>query len=210
MDRHAGRQIAVEADAGTITADRVIVAIPSSILAREGLTFHPALPDKHDAAAALPLGLADKAFVAIDRGEWPDNAHLIGRPATRCTGSYRLSPFGWPVIEAFLGGDCAAALEEGDACAFAIEELVALLGGDWRTRMRPLRATRWRHEAWIEGSYSHAIVGRAGDRAALAAPVDDRLFFAGEACSATDFSTAHGAYATGVAAAQAILSLCQD
>ena len=31
--------------------------------------------------------------------------------------------------------------------------------------------------------------------------MDDRLFFAGEACSANDFSTAHGAYLTGVAAA---------
>jgi monoamine oxidase len=31
--------------------------------------------------------------------------------------------------------------------------------------------------------------------------VDDRLFFAGEACSTHDYSTAHGAYLTGVAAA---------
>jgi Flavin containing amine oxidoreductase len=37
--------------------------------------------------------------------------------------------------------------------------------------------------------------------AALATPVDDRLFFAGEACSEHDYSTAHGAYLTGVAAA---------
>jgi monoamine oxidase len=35
--------------------------------------------------------------------------------------------------------------------------------------------------------------------------VDDRLFFAGEACSADDFSTAHGAYLTGVIAAEAVL-----
>jgi monoamine oxidase len=31
--------------------------------------------------------------------------------------------------------------------------------------------------------------------------VDDRLFFAGEACSEHDYSTAHGAYLTGIAAA---------
>jgi monoamine oxidase len=36
----------------------------------------------------------------------------------------------------------------------------------------------------------------------LAAPVDDRIFFAGEACSRTDFSTAHGAFRTGVRAAE--------
>jgi monoamine oxidase len=39
-------------------------------------------------------------------------------------------------------------------------------------------------------------------RAALAAPVDGRLFFAGEACSTSDFSTAQGAWFTGVAAAE--------
>jgi monoamine oxidase len=50
--------------------------------------------------------------------------------------------------------------------------------------------------------------GRADDRAALALPVDDRLFFAGEACSRGDYSTAHGAYLTGLAAAeQAIAAL---
>jgi monoamine oxidase len=41
----------------------------------------------------------------------------------------------------------------------------------------------------------------------LAAPVDDRLFFAGEACSPHFFSTAHGAYESGVTAAEQILRL---
>jgi monoamine oxidase len=39
----------------------------------------------------------------------------------------------------------------------------------------------------------------------LAAPVDGRLFFAGEACSRSDYSTAHGAWRTGIAAAEAVL-----
>ncbi|MGQ7387969.1 FAD-dependent oxidoreductase [Streptococcus suis] len=43
----------------------------------------------------------------------------------------------------------------------------------------------------------------------LAAPVDERMFFAGEACSLRDFSTAHGAYANGIAAAEAILATRQ-
>jgi hypothetical protein len=36
--------------------------------------------------------------------------------------------------------------------------------------------------------------------------VDDRLFFAGEACSQHDYSTAHGAYLTGVAAAEQVIA----
>ena len=49
-------------------------------------------------------------------------------------------------------------------------------------------------------------LGGSADRARLAAPVDDRLFFAGEACSLNFFSTAHGAYETGTAAAEAALA----
>ena len=37
-------------------------------------------------------------------------------------------------------------------------------------------------------------------------PVNERLFFAGEAVSLRDFSTAHGAFATGVDAAEAAIA----
>jgi monoamine oxidase len=61
---------------------------------------------------------------------------------------------------------------------------------------------RWAADPWARGSYSCALPGAADGRAVLAAPVDDRLFFAGEACSCHDFSTAHGAFLTGVVAAE--------
>ncbi len=47
---------------------------------------------------------------------------------------------------------------------------------------------------------------KIGCRARLAAPVDERLFFAGEACSTGDFSTAHGGWLTGVAAAEQVIA----
>jgi monoamine oxidase len=65
---------------------------------------------------------------------------------------------------------------------------------------------RWGADPFARGSYSYALPEEADKRAVLAAPVDDRLFFAGEACSSHDFSTAHGAYRTGIAAADAILT----
>jgi monoamine oxidase len=40
----------------------------------------------------------------------------------------------------------------------------------------------------------------------MARPVAGRLYFAGEACSSADFSTAHGAWQTGIDAAEAIVS----
>lgn len=203
---HGGRTLRLDTPHGTMEAARAIVAVPTTVLAAGRLALDPPLPAKQAAAAALPLGLADKVFLRVEGPlPWPAHAHLIGNPRTAMTASYRLSPFGWPLIEAFFGGACARALDEADAAAFAIDELVALLGAAWRARLSPLAVTHWRQAPWIGGSYSHARVGGAGQRQVLAAPVDDRLFFAGEACHRHDFSTAHGAYETGLAAADAVL-----
>lgn len=199
--------IVARTSAGTIEARRAIVTVSTEVLARERLRFTPPLPDKVEAAARLPLGLANKAFLALDRPEpFEPDTQLIGDPRNAETGAYYLRPFGYPVIECFFGGAGARGLEaEGEdaATAFGIEQLVHLLGSDMRRRLRPLAESRWAADALIGGSYSHALPGHADARAALAEPVADRLFFAGEACSAADFSTAHGAWETGVAAAEA-------
>lgn len=60
---HRGAVVRLTTPAGVIEADRVIVAVPTPVLADGGLTFDPPLPAKEQAAAALPLGLADKIFL---------------------------------------------------------------------------------------------------------------------------------------------------
>jgi len=206
---HRGRTVRLTTPAGILEADRVIVAVPTPIIADGDLTFDPPLGMKRQAAAALPLGLADKIFLGIKGGDYPHNAHLIGNPRTSNTASYQVGWLGRPIVEAFFGGDCAEAIGRQDdraAADFAIGELAGLLGNDWRLRLQPLARTRWRAERFIRGSYSHATIGQAGQRSVLAAPHDDRLFFAGEACHVSDYSTAHGAYATGIAAAEDALA----
>jgi monoamine oxidase len=209
MIDHRGPRMRLITPHGLVEADRVIVAVPTPIIADGDLKFDPPIDAKREAAAALPLGLADKIFLGIRGDDYPHNAHLIGNPRVACTASYQVGYLGRPVVEAFFGGDCAEALErEGDlgAADFAIGELARLLGNDWRLRLQPLARTRWRAERFIRGSYSHARIGQAAQRGLLAAPHDDRIFFAGEACSASDFSTAHGAYETGIAAAEDALA----
>ena len=104
------------------------------------------------------------------------------------------------------GGGVLEEAGDGALAATAIDEVVNLLGNDFRRRMRPLVSSRWALDKFALGSYSCALPGHAGDRAILAAPVDNRLFFAGEACSTHSYSTAHGAYLTGVDAASQILA----
>ncbi|MBI2253528.1 MAG: FAD-dependent oxidoreductase [Proteobacteria bacterium] len=60
----------------------------------------------------------------------------------------------------------------------------------------------WDNDPHIRGCYSAARVGRADTRSELAAPADDRLFFAREACSRQYMGDVHGAWSTGIAAAE--------
>jgi monoamine oxidase len=139
-----------------------------------------------------------------DAEEFAPDSRLFGRTDSSATAAYNLRAMGQPLVEVYFGGRFAKELEAAGEDAFAdyaISELTGLLGADFRRRVKPVRIHRWGADPFALGSYSYAKPGHAGCRAQLAAPVDGRLFFAGEACSENDFSTAHGGYITGVAAA---------
>jgi monoamine oxidase len=210
---HAGTQLRVETPRGELRARAVIVTVPTDVLRAGALRFHPALPNKIAAAAALPLGLADKLYLRLDQAEeFPKDSHLYGAIDRVGTGSYHLRPFGRPLIECYFGGCLARDLEAGGETAFwafATDELASLLGGAIRQRLHPIAASAWARDPHARGSYSHALPGHADARRTLAEPVERRLFFAGEACSVHDFSTAHGAYRSGTAAADAAVLVGQ-
>ena len=42
------------------------MCVPTTVLAEEGLRIEPPLPDKVEAADALPLGSVDKAFLRLE------------------------------------------------------------------------------------------------------------------------------------------------
>jgi monoamine oxidase len=58
----------------------------------------------------------------------------------------------------------------------------------------------------VGGGYSYALPGHVGARTTLAQSFDARVFFAGEATSRSDFSTAHGAHDSGVRAAEEVIA----
>jgi monoamine oxidase len=200
-----GDGVTVETDRGTVHARAAIVSVSSNILAGGAIRFAPTLDDHLHAAARLPLGLDNKVFLALSEPDAvPPESHLLGQLDRPGTGSYYLRPFGRPVIEAFLGGALAQDLEAAGEAAtydFVRNELRELLGARFVQSLTPLAVTRWGAEPTIGGSYSHAEPGHADARAVLARPPGPRLCFAGEACSAHDYSTAHGAWESGIAAA---------
>jgi len=206
---HSGPQVKLETSQGTLTAGKVIITVPTNLIADEAIRFTPELPDKLAAARGLPLGADAKVMLQLsDPNDFPADGNLRGATMRTAIGTYHLRPFGHDGVEGFFGGRFARELEQagdGALAAQSIDEIAGLLGNDIRRKLKPLAESRWTHDPFARGSYSHALPGHAGARAVLAAPVDDRLFFAGEATSPQFFSTAHGARDSGERAAREII-----
>lgn len=190
--------------AGTVRAQAAILTVSTAVLAGDSLKLPAELTPWREAASQLPLGRNEKLYLEII-GDAPfaPESQLLGNPLER-TASYYIRPLGSRVIECFFGGEGARFVEESGSAAgfdFAIEQLCALFGSAIRGTLRPLAASSWSQTKRIGGAYSYALPGHASARIALARPFDDRLFFAGEATSSGDFSTAHGAHDSGVRAA---------
>jgi monoamine oxidase len=208
----AAEGVTVATPTGTVRARAVIVTVSTTVLAGDTIKLPSELDPWREAAEKLPLGLNEKLFLEVE-GEAPfeRETHVTGNPRDALTASYYIRPFGSPVIECFFGGERARLLcEQGvtEGYAFAIEQLSSLFGADVRPRLRPLVASGWTQAERIGGAYSYALPGCVTARHRLAQPFEKRLFFAGEATSPDDYSTAHGAHDSGVrAATEAITAL---
>ena len=214
IDR-SGPTLRLDTARGRVEARAVILTVPTSLLATEVIRIDPPVPDLPEAASGLPLGLASKLHMAVTGADdFPPDSQLWGRRDTADTAGYHLRPFGRPMIEAYFGADLAWGLErEGEAAffAFAADELAALLGSGIRRRIAPVATSMWGADPWARGAYSHALPGHADDRARLKAPIENRIFLAGEATSETFYGTAHGAWMEGERAArEALASLGLD
>lgn len=206
----SGPGVRVATARGTLRASAAVLTVPASLLADGSIRFAPALPTARLAAVAgLPMGHVAKLYLGVEGqpfGLAPDRK-VLGSPRRLATALYHLLPLGRPLAEAYWGGTAALELERAglDAMSdFALQELAGLFGADVRRHLRPVGASAWAADPWSKGAYSYARPGGADGRAVLAEPLADRLFFAGEACSLDSYSTAHGAYLTGIAAADAL------
>ena len=206
----SGKEVVVETAKGSIRARCLISTVSNGILAAQHINFKPQLPDwKMDAIQGITMGAENKIgvhftediFGPIESGHyqsWTDDAQ----------GAYiEVNLMSSNVVSVFMGGRFSQWMEKQGQQAgheFAVDKIADIFGSDIRKSVGRSVVTAWDTDPWTLGSYACALPGQYYQREPLRLPIDDKLFFAGEA-TARAHGTCNGAYWSGVRAAQEVI-----
>jgi monoamine oxidase len=212
-----------------VSARRVVVTLPLSVLqARPGevgaVELIPALPDqKLSALRKLEMGKVIRVSLQFRERFW-EGIQPQGRSQTLGEMSFLFSSNEWfptwwtttpeqlPIITGWAPFRSAEKLS-GQSSSFVVERSLSTLGDLLRVDRRQLESLLehaffhdWQSDPFSRGAYSYAKTGADGAQEALARPLDNTLFFAGEAIDVTGHNgTVHGAMASAYRAASEIL-----
>jgi monoamine oxidase len=202
--------VEVETSSGGFVADKAIVTFPLGVLKQAEVKFDPPLPEsKQSAIDRLDMGVLNKVYLKFSEVFWDEGIETISYVGEKvgewCDWLSFETYIGTPVLMAFHGGVKGYAIEElsdDEIIAGAMKTLRVIYGNDI-PEPDGFLITRWGKDPLAFGSYSHIPPFASGeDYDALFEPVDDVLYFAGEATSREYPATVHGAYLSGVAAAE--------
>lgn len=198
--------------------DRVIVTVPIGVLKKGAIVFRPALPpEKRSAIERIGVNPGIRIALRFDKPFWDAESRVIAALKDVTSGQVACWNYqvltGDSILVAACSGPFARSLETAGpdkAVAFAMEGLRAVFG---RLISDPIRTfvTHWNADPYSLGASATIPVGAtADDCAALAEPIQDRLYFAGDAASDQYTGTALGAYTSGMQAAGRIAAIGTD
>jgi monoamine oxidase len=200
---------------------RVLITIPLGVLQaprgeRGSIKFRPALPkEKLKALAGLEMGKAVRMVLRFRERFWAKLSPHGNKRKTLDDLSFLFSQDEWfptwwtamprrtPVITGWAPFRCAERVADSDVAVVdrslqTLSELLKVDCGKLTGLLKDAHFHDWQHDSYSRGAYSYTKAGAAHAPKMLGQPVEDTLFFAGEA---TDVSgnngTVHGAIASG-------------
>jgi monoamine oxidase len=205
-------------------AARAIVTLPLGVLqlpqaAPGAVRFAPTLREKREALASLASGPALKVILRFRRPFWEGlqqgryrKAGFFQAPEAAFPTFWTAYPTRAPVLVAWAGGPRAARLsgaDSGDIIRKALDSVRLLFGAgvDVESELAGAYVHDWQRDPYARGAYSYVRVGGMGARKALARPLRETLYFAGEAADYEgETGTVAGALQSGVRAARELLA----
>lgn len=194
------------------TADKVVVTVPLGVLKQNKIAFSPPLSDaKQTAIQRLGMGALNKVYLLFSDVFWSEENQFftIADSDVQFVDWVNFYPAtGKPILMAFYSGRNQAsieAMEEADIINSALTVLGNIFDGVQEAYLMGI-ATRWGKDPFAYGSYSSYAVGSVPqDREILAEPIDNVVYFAGEATRTDHPATVHGAVMSGYDLAEMIL-----
>ncbi|MHA1570194.1 MAG: flavin monoamine oxidase family protein [Alphaproteobacteria bacterium] len=205
--------VVVQSNGTDFTAQTVICTCPLGVLKSNGIRFTPALPDTHSRLISrIKMGNVTKAALKFDHAFWPTDIQYFGL-MTQQQGrwnyflNYRTFSDENILLGLSVGAYAKQIEQQGDPAmvADALQAIRSMFGKD-TPQPTDYRLTRWSQNPYSLGAYSYANLGaKPQDFDDLAEPIADRIFLAGEHTTFAYHGTAHGAYLSGLTAAEIAL-----
>jgi len=199
-------------------ARRLVVTLPLTLLQTGQVRVEPSLDEQQGYAGKLAMGHVIKIMLRFREPFWEKLDELkdltfIHAPAELVPTWWTQFPSKTPVLAGWAGGTRAEKLtvESDDAlldhAMGALSHVFAISKGMLEAELVEFYVHNWQKDPFASGAYSYIPVGGLEASSQLAQPVDDTIFFAGEATNLEGHhGTVHGALATGIRAAREILS----
>lgn len=202
VDWSHGDRVIVRTSNGDLAARAALITVSVGILQSGLIRFTPALPAETAAAiAGFAPGHANRIALHFDRdvfGDVPHNFTIVDGEAEPL--AIHIPTFRYNYIVGQTGGRFAAHLTRAGqraAVDYVMERAVAVFGSGIRRHFTRAIVSAWDTDPWVLGAYASVRPGHFGAREALARPVADRLFFAGEAVAMPMVATCGGAFLSG-------------
>ncbi|HXB91567.1 MAG TPA: NAD(P)/FAD-dependent oxidoreductase [Puia sp.] len=201
-----------------ITVSLGVLQYPGDSLSSAGsLEFIPAIPEHLQAAGRLGYGSVVKILLAFRAPFWRKRKK---RGHTLFIVSDEKVPTWWTqaddentLLTGWLTGDNMREFqrlppeEQMNTCISALGSIFALEAAFLREQLAGSRILDWSRAPYVRGGYSFEAVGSVEARHLLSQPVEDTLYFAGEALYEGDSpATVEAAFSSGAVAAQKIIA----
>ena len=204
----SGGAVEISTQSGRISAQKVLITVSTGILAGSDIRFTPELPLwKQSAIADLPLGNYNNLFFPVRSGALKQMQGAIGYQRSEERAIVYIRPFDENYVFTVIAGRFAWWLEkQGERAAeqWFASVLMDIFGADIGDDLGKFKCSAWGFDPWVRGAYSSTRPGAGNVRQKLIHPVNDKLFFAGEAASIHTFNTAHGAWRSGQSAVESM------
>jgi monoamine oxidase len=214
---------------GPFRARAAIVTLPIGVLRDESaLTFTPEVSSHRNMISRIEMGHVAKVVLRFRSAFWEEAKFLEPRLRSgapkQATWNFlhtrglpfptwwTTAPSSAPLLTAWSGGPAAQRLMDLEETALidvtisSLSKALAIQRSKVEDQLQGWFSHNWSRDPYSRGAYSYAGVGGTAAQKALSRPIEETIYFAGEATESEETGTVSGALASGLRAARRYLA----